>query len=47
MMIFKEQEVQERNHVRLNLEKNHHHHDHEMYDQVQYDQEQKRYVYTI
>ena len=47
MMIFKEQEVQERNHVRLNLEKNHHHHDHEKYDQVQYDQEQKRYVYTI
>ena len=39
--------VAERNHVRMNLEMNHHHGDHEKYDQVQYDQEQKLYVYTI
>ena len=42
----KEQELQERNHVRMNLEMNHHH-DHEKYDQVQGDQEQKLYVYTV
>ena len=46
MMMEKEQE---QNHVRMNLEMNHHHHhhDHEKYDQVQYDHEQKCYVYTI
>ena len=47
MKMEKEQELQERNHVRMNLEMNHHHHDHEKYDQVQYDQRQKLYVYTI
>ena len=47
MTMEKEQGVQERNHVRMNLEMNHHHHDHEKYDQVQYDQGQKLYVYTI
>ena len=31
----------------MNFEMNHHHRDHEKYDQVQYDQEQKLYVYTI
>ena len=45
--LMKEQDLQERNHVRMNLEMNHHHRDHEKYDQVQYDQEQKVYVYTI
>ena len=40
VMMDKEQEVQEQNHVRMNLEMNHHHHDHEKYDQVQYDQVQ-------
>ena len=38
---------EERNHVRMNLEMNHHHHDHERYDKVQYDQEQKLYANTI
>ena len=47
MMMEKEQEVQERNHVRINLEVNHQHLDHEKHDQVQYDQEQKWYVWTI
>ena len=47
MTMEKEQEVQERNHMRMNLELNHHHYDHEKYDQVQYDLEQKLYVYTI
>ena len=37
MKMEKEQELQERNHVRMNLEMNHHHRDHEKYDQVQYD----------
>ena len=46
MMMEKEQEVQERNHVRMNLEMIHHH-DHEKYDQVQYDQEQKLCANTI
>ena len=32
--------MQEWNHVRMNLEMTHHHHDHEKYDQVQHDQEQ-------
>ena len=47
MMMEKEQEVQERNHVRMNLEMFHHHHDHVKYDRVHCDQEQKLYVYTI
>ena len=47
MTMEKEQELQERNHVRMNLEMNHHHRDHEKYDQVQYDQEQNVYVYTV
>ena len=40
----KEQEMQEWNHVRMNLEMthhHHHHHHHEKHDQVQHDQEQK------
>ena len=42
MTMEKEQEMQEWNHVRMNLEMtHHHHHDHEKYDQVQHDQEQK------
>ena len=31
----------------MNLEMNNHHRNHEKYDHVQYDQEQKVYVYTI
>ena len=45
MTMEKEQELQERNHVRMNLEMIHH--DHEKYDQVQHGQEQKLYVNTI
>ena len=45
MTMEREQEVQEQNHVRMNLEMNRHHH--EKYDQVQYDQEQKLCVNTI
>ena len=37
----KEQEMQERDHVQLSQEMTHHHHDHERYDQVRYDQELK------
>ena len=47
ILMEKAQELQERNHVRMKLEMNHHHRDHEKYDQVQYDQEQKVYVYTV
>ena len=37
----KEQEMQEQNHVQMSQETIHHHRDHERYDQVQHDQEQK------
>ena len=47
MTMEKEQELQARNDVRMNFEMNHHVHDHKKYDQVQYDQGQKLYVYTI
>ena len=41
MTLEKEQEMQEQNHVWMNLEMIHHHHDHEKYDQVRHDQQQK------
>ena len=47
MTMDKDQGLQERNHVRMNLEMNHHCHDHEKYVQVQYDQGQKLYGHTI
>ena len=42
MTMEKEQEMQEWNHVQMNPEMTHHHHDHVKYDQVQYGQEQKQ-----
>ena len=39
MTMEKEQELQELNHVRMNLEMNHHHRDHVNFDRVQCDQE--------
>ena len=45
-MMEKEQEVQEQNHVQMSQEMIHHH-DHERYDQVQHDQEQKLCANTI
>ena len=47
MMVEKEHEMQEQNHVQMSQEMIHHHHDHERYDQVQYDQEQKLCANTI
>ena len=41
MVIEKEQEMQERYHVQMSQEMIHHHHDHERYDHVQHDLEQK------
>ena len=42
-MMEKEQEMLLQNHVRVNLEMTHHHHDHERYDQVRGDQEQMQF----
>ena len=47
MTLEKEQELQERNHVRNEPGDEPPPPHHEKYDQVQYDQEQKLYVYTI
>ena len=47
MMMEKEQKMPERGHVQMSQETIHHHHDHERYDQVQYDQEQKLCANTI
>ena len=41
MITEKEEEVQGQNYVRITLEMIHHDHDHEKWDQIQYDQEQK------
>ena len=47
MTMEKENKMQEWNHVQMNQEMFHHHHDHVKCDRVQCDQEQKLYVYTI
>ena len=47
MTMEKEQEMQEQNHVRMNLEMTDLRHDHEKYDQVQNDRKQKLCATTI
>ena len=46
MMVEKEQEMHERDHVQMSQEMIHHHHDHERCDQARHDQEQKLYGNT-